>query len=193
MKPATSEDDVYTQLLGVYQTIHPLAIAEMNVQILALLGLPQPTTAQYPQLYRGAMPMSGGYNTSDFSPSFYEFPGNIGPTSTPLIQDLTDALGGILSEGNIITTKGPWSFSNDLDGAKVWQNGILITCNPPVGSTVWPGCADITNFSLNPDTFEINVAPVTRYRIDSYEWITINDKPVCSFTMTMLGYCYAPF
>lgn len=193
MKPATSEADVYNQLLGVYETIKPLAMAEMNVQILGLLGLAQPTTSEYPQLYRGAMPMSGGYDTSNFSPSLFEFAGNNGPRSDPLMQDLSTALDGVLAEGNIITTKGPWSFSNDLEGAKVWQNGILITCNPPEGSSVWPGCADITNFSLNPDTFEINVAPVTRYRIDHYEWIKIQGKPVCSFTMTMLGYCCEPY
>lgn len=192
LKPVSTEAELYQALLGVYETVKPLAISEMNLQIMSLLTLPKPTVAAYPQLYRGAMPMSGGYDTSDFAPSLFEFPGNAN-TTVPLKQSLADALNGILSDGNVITTKGPWSFSNDLDGAKVWQNGILITCNPPEGATVWPGCADITPFSLNPDTFEINVPPVTRYRIDSYEWITINDKPVCHFTMTMLGYCVEPY
>ncbi|MEM7792577.1 MAG: hypothetical protein AAF546_14325 [Verrucomicrobiota bacterium] len=193
MKPASSEADVYEQLLNVYQTIKPLAIAEMNVLKIALLNLNQPTVAAYPQLYRGAMPMTGGYNTSDFSPSMFEYGGNAGPISDPLVQAFNDALEDTLAPGRIITTKGPWSFSNDLDGAKVWQNGILITCNPPEGAIVWPSCADITPFSLNPDTFEINVPAVSRYRINSYEWITIKDKPVCHFTMTMLGYSVEPF
>lgn len=192
MKPVATEPELYDGLLEVYERVKPLAIAEMNLQIISLLCLPKPTVAAYPQLYRGAMPMTGGYDTSDFSPSMFEYPGNAN-TTVPLKQALSEALDGILSEGNIITTKGPWSFSNDLDGAKVWQNGILITCNPPEGAVNWPACADITAFSLNPETFEINVPPVTRYRIDSYEWITINDKPVCHFTMTMLGYCVEPY
>ena len=192
MNPATSEADVYNQLLEVHSKMQPLALAEMNVQIQALLSLPKPTVKTYPQLYRGAMPMSGGYNTSDFAPSLFEYAGNAGPATAPLIESLEEALQNILQPGKIITTKGPWSFSNDLEGAKVWQNGILITCNPPEGADTWPGCADITAFSLNPSTFEINVPPVTRYRIDSWQWITLKDKPVCHFTMTMLGYCGEP-
>lgn len=192
MQPATSEADVLQQLIGVEAKLKPLAMAEMDVQVNALLALPAPTLADYPQLYRGAMPLSGGYNTGDFAPSLFEFPGNAGPTTTPLYQAFADALDGILSEGSIITTKGPWSFSNDEAGAKVWQNGILITLNPPEGAEVWPSCADITAFSLNPGTFEINMPPCTRYRIDSYEWITIKDKPVCHFTMTHLGYSVEP-
>lgn len=81
MKPATTEANVYQQLLEVYETVKPLAIAEMNVLKIALLNLDQPTVAEYPQLYRGAMPMSGGYDTSDFSPSMFEFEGNTEPTS----------------------------------------------------------------------------------------------------------------
>lgn len=189
MQPATSEQDVYNQLRGTYQQVSPLAAAEMEIQEQAILSLEPVSVSDYPQLYRGAMPMTGGYNTSDFSPSMFEYPGNWGPEDEPLIQSLQDALNGTLEPGRIITTKGPWSFSNDLDGAKVWQNGILITCNPPAGATFWPGSADITAFSLNPGTFEINMPPPSRYRIDSYEWITIQGQPVCSFTMTHLGYC----
>lgn len=169
-----------------------MAIAEMNVQVDALLALEPPSVAEYPQLYRGAMPLSGGYNPGDFAPSLFEFSGNAGPTTDPLYQAFDDALNGILQPGKIITTKGPWSFSNDEAGAKVWQNGILITLNPPAGAVAWPSCADITPFSLNPDTFEVNMPPVTRYRIDAYEWITIKDKPVCHFSMTHLGYSVEP-
>lgn len=192
MQPATSEEDVYNQLLGTYQQVSPLAAAEMIIQEQAILDLEPVSVSAYPQLYRGAMPMAGGYDTSDFSPSMFEYPGNWGPDDIPLVQSLRDALNGTLETGRIITTKGPWSFSNDLDGAKVWQNGILITCNPPEGASFWPGSADITAFSLNPDTFEINMPPPNRYRIDSHEWITIQGKPVCHFTMTHLGYCATP-
>ncbi|MGB0257894.1 MAG: hypothetical protein ACPGES_04490 [Coraliomargarita sp.] len=198
MTPATSEQEIYDQLLTVYERIKPLAIAEMNVYSNAVVALEPPTVAEYPQLYRGAMSMSGGYNTGDFAPSMFEFPGNAGPTDEPLYQAFEEALQGILSVGSVITTKGPWSFSNDMDGAKQWQNGILITLNPPEGATVWPGCADITKFSINPQTFEIDMPPPTRYRIDDYEWITITKKNgesqrVCHFTMTLLGYCVEPF
>ncbi|WP_269524832.1 hypothetical protein [Coraliomargarita parva] len=192
MQPANSEQDVSAQLQTVYAKVKPLAAAEMDVFANAVLSLPPVSVADYPQLYRGAMPMSGGYDTGDFSPSMFEYPGNNGPTTTPLYQALSDALNGCLATGNVITTKGPWSFSNDLEGAKVWQNGILITLNPPPGATIWPGSADITGFSLNPGTFEINMPPPSRYRIDGYEWTTINDKPVCHFTMTHLGYCVEP-
>ena len=192
MKPASSEEDVYNQLCGVHEQVKPLAIAEMKVYENAVLSLQPPTVAEYPKLYRGAMSMSGGYDTGDFAPSMFEFPGNAGPTTEPLYQAFDEALNGTLKPGAIITTKGPWSFSNDKAGAEVWQNGILITLLPPSGATVWPGCADITKFSINPTTFEIDMPPPTRYRIEGYEWITIKDKPVCHFTMTLLGYCVEP-
>ncbi|MGJ8653937.1 MAG: hypothetical protein ACSHX8_11735 [Opitutaceae bacterium] len=196
MKPSTSEQDIYNQLLTVYQKVKPLAAAEMDVFANGVLSLPGISVAEYPQLYRGAMPLSGGYDTGDFSPSMFEFPGNAGPDNQPLYQALDAALQGTLTPGSIITTKGPWSFSNDLAGAKVWQNGILITLNPPPGATHWPGAGDITAFSINPGTFEINMPPPTRYRIESYQWEIIekDGKPqnVCHFTMTHLGYCVEP-
>ncbi|HAV13042.1 MAG TPA: hypothetical protein DCX06_06065 [Opitutae bacterium] len=192
MTPANSLEDVYTQLQGVQAELKPLAESEMAVYSNAVVNLAPPSVEEYPYLYRGAMSMSGGYNTGDFSPSMFEFEGNNGPTFMPLYQAFSEALEGIFKPGSIITTKGPWSFSNDLAGAKVWQNGILITLRPPVGAKVWPGCANITEFSLNPGTFEIDMAPPTRYRIEGYEWTTIKDKPVCHITMTLLGYCVEP-
>ncbi len=191
MQPAYSLQNVYDQLQQVAATVKPLAMAELDVFKDAILRLSPLSVAECPYLYRGAMPMSGGYDTGDFAPSLSEFSGNEGPTFAPLYQAFSEALDGVLKPGSIITTKGPWSFSNDLAGAKVWQNGILITLRPPQGAKYWPGCADITPFSLNPETFEVNMPPPTRYRIESYEWTTIEDKPVCHFTMTILGYCVA--
>lgn len=192
MQPASSLQNVYDQLQTIHEELKPLAEAEMSVYSNAVVNLAPPSVEEYPYLYRGAMSMSGGYNTGDFSPSMFEFEGNDGPTFMPLYQAFSEALEGVFKPGSIITTKGPWSFSNDLAGAKVWQNGILITLRPPVGAKFWPGCANITEFSLNPDTFEIDMPPPTRYRIDGYEWTTIKDKPVCHITMTLLGYCVEP-
>ncbi|MEO0509242.1 MAG: hypothetical protein AAF065_05240 [Verrucomicrobiota bacterium] len=192
LTPPSNEASLYQSLQRIWPDLKPLAIAEMLIYTQAILDLPWPTVKEYPKLYRGAMSMSGGYNTSDFSPSMFEFPGNAGPIDQPLVQSLDDALKGILAPGSIITTKGPWSFSNDKAGAEVWQNGILVTLNPPQGATHWPGCADITTFSINPGTFEIDMPPPCRYHVDSYEWITIKEKPVCHITMTLLGYCAEP-
>lgn len=196
MQPATSETDVYDQLQGVYEQIKPLAIAEMKVFTSGVLSLAPPTVADYPLLYRGAMSMSGGYDTGDFAPSIFEYPGNAGPTTEPLYQAFSEALEGCLKPGSIITTKGPWSFSNDKAGAEVWQNGILITLSPPEGATEWSGCANITEFSINPGTFEIDMPPPTRYRIDGYTWIKLPKNgvmmDVCHFQMTLLGYCVEP-
>ncbi|CAA6693546.1 MULTISPECIES: hypothetical protein [unclassified Lentimonas] len=197
MQPATSETDVYNQLLDVYEQIKPLAIAEMKVYSAGVLSLAPPTVADYPLLYRGAMSMSGGYDTGDFAPSMFEFPGNAGPTTDPLYQAFSEALEGCLKPGSIVTTKGPWSFSNNKAGAEVWQNGILITLSPPEGAKVWPGCANITEFSINPGTFEIDMPPPTRYRIEGFDWIKLPNKDgvmmdVCHFQMTLLGYCVEP-
>ncbi|GLO61970.1 hypothetical protein MACH09_24780 [Vibrio sp. MACH09] len=187
MKPATSEQDVRQQLGTVADQVQQYALAETTLQINALIRLPKVSSSEYPQLYRGGMAISG--NTLDnFAPSLVEFAGNAGPTSEPLIYPFKDALGNMLQPGSIITLKTPWSFSNDLEGAKVWQRGVLVTCKPPEGYDVWPGGADITAFSLNPDTFEVNFPPNTRLEIESYEWITIQGKPVCHFIMRMLGY-----
>lgn len=187
MKPATSEADVLQQLEPVAAQVQQYAIAETTLQINALLKLPKISSKEYPLLYRGGMAISG--NTLDnFAPSLLEFPGNEGPTSEPLVYPFDDALNTMLQPGSVITLKTPWSFSNDLAGAKVWQRGVLVTCKPPEGYSEWPGGADITAFSLNPDTFEVNFPPNTRFKIESYEWITIEGKPVCHFVMVMLGY-----
>jgi len=180
-----------------YQDPPSPAVPKTNAELQALGDQYFPGN---PYNFDYAMSMSGGYDTGDFAPSMFEFPGNAGPTTEPLYQALDDALNGTLQKGAVITTKGPWSFSNDKAGAEVWQNGILITLNPPEGATVWPGCADITKFSINPKTFEIDMPPPSRYRIDDYAWETIEVKRngvivqewVCHFTMTLLGYCVEP-
>lgn len=192
MRPAESEAAVLQQLQGVWQKLYPLVNSVMTVQIHGLLNLPRLRVADYPQLYRGGMAASG-FTTDNFAPSMFEFGGNTGASHMPLVYPLDLALEGMLSVGSVITTKAPWSFSNDLAGAKVWQEGLLFTCNPPEGATYWPSGADITSFSLDPSTFEVNVPPVTRYRIESYEWIEIDNKPVCHFTVTMLGYAVEAF
>ncbi|MFC1234948.1 hypothetical protein [Vibrio sp. F74] len=187
MKPAKSEEDVRKQLEPVATQIQKYAIAETTLQINALLKLPKVSSKEYPLLYRGGMAISGN-TLKDFAPSLREYPGNAGPITEPLTYPFEDALDDMLKPGSIITLKTPWSFSNDLNGAKVWQRGVLITCKPPEEYDEWPGGADITDFSLNPDTFEVNFPPNTRFKIESYEWIVIEGKPVCHFTMMMLGY-----
>lgn len=187
MKPATSEQDVRQQLESVATKVQQYAIAETTLQINALIKLPKVSSKTYPLLYRGGMAISGN-TLKNFASSLLEYPGNSGPITKPLTCSFEEALNTILKPGSTITLKTPWSFSNDLDGAKVWQRGILVTCKPPEGYDVWPGGADITDFSLNPDTFEVNFPPNTRFEIESYEWITIKDKPVCHFIMKMLGY-----
>lgn len=187
MKPANSEAEVYQQLQSVVKKVQKYAIAETTLQIHALLNLPKVSTLDYPVLYRGGMAISGN-TLENFAPSFLEYPGNAGPTTQALIYPIEDALQTMLKPGAIITTKAPWSFSNDEQGAKVWQRGILVTCKPPEGYDEWPAGAEITDFSLNPGTFEVNFPPDTRFLIESYEWISINDKPVCHFTMKMLGF-----
>ena len=187
MKPAQSEEEVHQQLEQVATQVQQYAMAETILQINALFRLPKVSTKEFPELYRGGMAISGN-TLKNFAPSLLEYPGNAGPTTEPLLYPFEEALDNMLKPGSIITLKTPWSFSNDLPGAKVWQRGVLITCKPPKGYDVWPGGADITAFSLNPDTFEVNFPPNTRFQIESYEWITIENKPVCHFTMQMLGY-----
>ena len=187
MKPATSKEDVRQQLEPVVKEVQNYAIAETTLQTNALIKLPKVSTIDYPLLYRGGMAISGN-SLENFAPSFLEYPGNTGPTTEPLLYPIEEALENMLKPGSIITTKAPWSFSNDFEGAKVWQLGVLVTCKPPEGYEEWPGGADVTDFSLNPGTFEVNFPRDTRFQIESYEWITLNDKPVCHFTMKMLGY-----
>jgi len=187
MQPANSKAEVKKQLLSISKKMQGYAFAETSLQTHALLKLPKVSTHDYPLLYRGGMAISGNL-LADFAPSLLEYPGNNGPTTTPLLYSFKKALSNMLKQGSIITTKTPWSFSNDLKGAKVWQRGILMTCKPPTGAKEWPAGADITDFSLNPDTFEVNFPRDTRFEIETYEWITIKDKPVCHFTLRMLGY-----
>jgi len=192
LQTAASEEAIYQQLCQVYRKLQALTTAEMKLYAQAILSLNYPSVDEFPTLYRSAVPELAGYNTEDFAPSLYEYPGNWGPQEYPLIQNFEEALFGALSPGSIITSKAPWTFSNDWETTKASQNGILITCKPPEDATVWPGCANITEFSLNPEKFEINMPPPCRYRIDSYEWIDIEQKAVCHFTLTLLGYCAEP-
>ena len=114
MQPADSEEDVYQQLCKIHERLKPLVIAEMHVYAQAVLSLKYPTVKEYPELYRSAVSNSAGYNSDDFAPALFEYPGNWGPQEYPLSQNFEEALFGALSPGSIITAKSPWNFTQRL-------------------------------------------------------------------------------
>ncbi|MEM7217124.1 MAG: hypothetical protein AAF515_02080 [Pseudomonadota bacterium] len=188
---ADSLDDVINLLTPDFvHALAPLVLSECRIFADAVLKLPDIPVASYPNLFRGAMPMSvrpGLSITDRFGAQMLEFSGNAGPLDVPLSISLPQARQELFYDGATITPKTCWSFSDSEAGAKVWQQGIIVAVEPPSATDYWPGGADITPFSLNPGTVEFNFPMRTRYQIKGTHWFPINDVPVLVLNAVMLG------
>lgn len=189
MKPANSEQEVVAQLTEkLANKIQSYCNAEFNIFTQAVLDLPKISNQTLPELFRGAPPMSTRVPiTNRFCAQFLQFKGNAGPIGRSLEIPLKQGLDEYLQLDDIFTGKTCFSYSNNEEGAKVWQNGVLMTVQTPAGYDTWPCGADITPFSLNPKTIEYSFPLNTRYKTKKTEWITIKGKPVLHITAEMLG------
>lgn len=191
LKAAQNEAQVASQLTAaVAAKLQPLVASELNILKYAVLNLPRISTSTYPQLFRGAMPLNtrpGFSSAKRFGASMMEFKGNSGPVGQPLEVALETAKAELFANGAYITPKACWSFTNTYNDAINYQNGIIVTVNPPAGYEYWPSGASILPFSVNPGAVEFNFPTRTRYQIEDTGWVTVNGQKLLSIEATLLG------
>jgi len=186
MSPASSYDNVYAQLLKVWQQLRVFNNAENRLAAAAFQSMPRTSVLAKPQLFSGQMDISN-LGAEHFAPELLQFPGNAGPPTVPLSMPLQTALGTFIKVGATITTKMVWSFTDSEAAAMHYQNGILLVANPPAGAAVWDDANYITPLSDGPDKTEYTFPPGTSFLIQNVVSTAIDGKDVVVITLQPQG------
>jgi hypothetical protein len=168
MKPAWSQLEVELQLLNVRQHLKKAVEVEDRLLAAAMQSLPRTSILSKPQLFSGQIDMDH-LDMENFGIEFTESPANNGPIQQPLEDSLQTALSTYLAEGKTVTTKVTWSFTDSLQDALHYSNGIVLVLNPSWESRVWETASYVTPLSNDPKKIEYTTAPGSRFLIQSVE------------------------
>lgn len=168
MKPAWSQLEVQLQLLNVRQKLKKAVEVENRLLAAAMRSLPRTSILSKPQLFSGQIDMDH-LDMDSFGIEFAECPANNGPIQQPLKDSLETALSTYLVQGKSITTKVTWSFTDNLQDAMHYSNGIVLVLNPSYESRVWETASYVTTLSNDPKKIEYTTSPGSSFLIQSVE------------------------
>ena len=177
MKPSPSLDDVKAQLENVASDLQKFSEIENRVLSAAMQALPRTSLFLHLQLFSGQMDLYE-LGLDHFGIEFLECPLNKGPTNQSLVIAFTSAMEDYVSTGKAITTKMVWSFTDTLDDAMHYSNGIVLVANHPRDSFVWETAAYITTLSDDPAKTEYTFMPGCQFRVQSVDTAQVQDKQI---------------
>lgn len=181
MEPARSLDHLKAQFDEVADQVYNFSEIENRLLAAAARSMPRTSLASKSQLFSGQVDLLP-LTTEHFGVEFYECPLNSGPVGTQLAYPLADALASYLSVGNTITTKMTWSFTDDLDDAMKYSNGMVLVLSPPSDAWLWDDLSYITPLSDDPGKMEYIASPGTRFEVQS-----VDEAIVSGDTITVIG------
>jgi hypothetical protein len=187
MIPAESLSDVSSQLDKVAGSLQVYLDALARLIIAGKYALPRVSQLSQPFLYSGQVAISN-LGESAFPIYFQEYPGNAGPVGKVMAMDLDVALDTFMAPSNVVILKTFISFTNSLNDAMHYQNGIVLKLSPPAQLRTWgDGITYITPLSDEANKIEYTFSPGANIQIDSFEKKTVNQKQVTIIDMTFLG------
>lgn len=185
MVPANSLQNVQNQLAQVAPALQTFSDVENRLLCAAFQSLPRTSIVSEPQLFSGQVDISQ-LGTEHFGIEFLQCPLNDGPVGTPLQIPLEVALDTYIQVGQVITSKMVWSFGSSLEEAMQYQNGIVLTANPPNDAWVWNTVSYITALSDDPNKIEYTFAPGSSFEVLAVAQTTVQGKQVWSITLQPL-------
>jgi hypothetical protein len=185
MVPANSLQNVQNQLAQVAPALQTFSDVENRLLCAAFQSLPRTSIVSEPQLFSGQVDISQ-LGTEHFGIEFLQCPLNDGPVGTPLQIPLEVALDTYIQVGQVITSKMVWSFGSSLEEAMQYQNGIVLTANPPNDAWVWDTVSYITALSDDPTKIEYTFAPGSSFEVLAVAQTTVQGKQVWSVTLQPL-------
>jgi hypothetical protein len=185
MVPANSLQNVQNQLAQVAPALQTFSDVENRLLCAAFQSLPRTSIVSEPQLFSGQVDISQ-LGTEHFGIEFLQCPLNDGPVGTPLQIPLEVALDTYIQVGQVITSKMVWSFGSSLEEAMQYQNGIVLTANPPSDAWVWDTVSYITALSDDPTKIEYTFAPGSSFEVLAVAQTTVQGKQVWSITLQPL-------
>lgn len=175
--PASSLQDVQAQLNIVAPKLHEFNDAQNRLISAAMQGMPRVSSFAHAQLFSGQMDISE-LDSDYFGIEFLECPVNAGPVGQPLVQAFETALASYVSTGKTITTKMIWSFTNTIEDAFNYSNGIVIVVKHSTDSVVWNTASYITPLSDDPAKTEYTFPPGSQFRVLGIEAVTYQGKQI---------------
>ncbi|KAI4162393.1 MAG: hypothetical protein LQ342_003959 [Letrouitia transgressa] len=177
MSPASSLRYVQAQLDVVAPMLHESSDAQNRLIAAAMQAMPRTSSFAHAQLFSGQMDIRElGFDY--FGIEFLECPLNAGPIGQPLIQAFETALASYVSPGKTITTKMIWSFTDTMEDALHYSNGIVIVAKHLANSVVWNTASYITPLSDDPAKAEYTFPPGSKFKILSIDTITYQGKQI---------------
>lgn len=79
------------------------------------------------------------------------------------------ALAGFMQPGSVINLKSVMSFTDSLEDARRYSNGIIVRIKPLPGSDVWTQCAYITSLSNEVNKIEYTFPEGSAFKVNDYE------------------------
>jgi hypothetical protein len=182
MKPASTLQDLQAQFSDIATALHKFSDIENRLLSAAMQALPRTSMFSNSQLFSGQMDIYQ-LGFSHFGIEFLECPLNAGPVSQELIIAFADAVTSYISAGKTITTKMVWSFTDTLENAMHYANGILLVANFPGDSWVWESAAYITPLSDDLNKTEYTFMPGTQFEVQSVNQTTVEGQQVFVITL----------
>ena len=177
MIPASSVQDVQIQLKTVAPMLHVFSEVQNRLLSAAMQAMPRTSRFTHAQLFSGQMDIYQ-LHLDHFGIEFLECPLNAGPVDQPLIQAFATVMASYVSKDKTITTKMTWSFTDTMDDAIHYSNGIVLVANYPQGSLLWETASYITPLSDDPTKTEYTFAPGCQFKVLSVDTASYKDKQI---------------
>ncbi|CAE6513433.1 unnamed protein product [Rhizoctonia solani] len=187
MKPAKTKQEVAAQLDVVLPELHHFSDVENRILAAAAASMPRTPKLITPLLYSGQLDVYQ-FKLDQFAAQFTQCPLNDGPPGVPLRIDLDQVLETFLHPGKVITTKQFWSFSDSMDTAMLFQNGIVLVAEPPDDdSFVWETPCYVTPISTMEEKIEWIFPLGTSFTVLATERREIHEVSVVVITLRQIS------
>lgn len=175
MTPADSEADVTAQYATTHCTMRAYTDALQRLTSAAIESMPRTSIISKPMLYSGQVAISN-LGTDAMAVYFKEYPGNAGPVGAAMGMPIEEALNTFMAPGNVIHLKSFISFTDNLEDAQHYSNGIIIEMAPAPNSVIWHQATHITGLSDEADKIEYTFIPGSGWLITGWRKETLKGK-----------------
>jgi len=176
MVPADSLANVRAQLDAISEELQKFSTIQNRVLATAIYSMPRTSIFSKQRLFSGQVDIYQ-FGLDRFGTGFLECPLNTGPVSDSMTIDFETVLSTYVSPGNTITTKMVWSFTDTVQDAIHYSNGILLVANPPDDNAwIWEQATYVTPLSNDPEKIEYIFPPRSRFLVLSVDRVTVEEK-----------------
>lgn len=178
MTPVTSEKEVAQQYQQVNKDLQFYIEALKRLTAAAVYSMPRTSYISKPKLYSGQVDVSN-LPIGTFPVYFTQCPVNAGPPPMDMQMPLQQALTGFMAPNSIVNLKSFMSFTDSLEDAIHYSNGIVVVMSPQTVTPTtwtWRQCAYITALSNEAGKTEYLFMPGSQFIVGKSSKQTYNGR-----------------